>query len=101
MIEPDSRRRRRRDWKRWERGQPNELWQMDIVGGILLADRTRAKALTGLDDHSRMCVSAVLMPRERTRPVTHPSPVRSGVVAVRGRSARSVLPAWNLSAGVS
>jgi hypothetical protein len=54
-------------WKRWERGGPMELWQMDIVGGFLLADGTTAKALTGVDDHSRFCVSASLMPRERTQ----------------------------------
>jgi hypothetical protein len=42
---------------------------MDTVGGFLLADGTSAKALTGIDDHSRFCVSARLMPRERTRPV--------------------------------
>jgi hypothetical protein len=35
-----------------------ELWQMDVVGGFLLADGTAAKALTGIDDHSRFCVSA-------------------------------------------
>jgi len=29
---------------------------MDIVGGFALADGTSAKALTGIDDHSRMCV---------------------------------------------
>jgi transposase len=69
LVEPDGRRRRRRDWKRWERGRPNELWQMDVVGGFLLADGTQVKALTGVDDHSRFCVSARLMPRERTRPV--------------------------------
>jgi transposase InsO family protein len=69
LVEPDGRRRRRRDWKRWERGRPNELWQMDVVGGFLLADGTQVKALTGVDDHSRFCVSATLMPRERTRPV--------------------------------
>ena len=69
LVEPDSRRRRKREWKRWERGRPNELWQMDTVGGFLLADGSRAKALTGLDDHSRFCVSARLMPRERTGPV--------------------------------
>ena len=69
LIEPDQRRRRRRDWKRWERGLPNELWQMDVVGGFLLTDGTHAKALTGVDDHSRFCVSATLMARERTRPV--------------------------------
>jgi transposase InsO family protein len=69
VVEPDGRRRRRREWKRWERGRPNELWQMDTVGGFLLGDGTSAKALTGIDDHSRFCVSARLMPRERTRPV--------------------------------
>ena len=40
---------------------------MDIVGGFLLADGSQAKALTGVDDHSRFCVSARLMPRERTQ----------------------------------
>src|SRR4051812_37328611 len=66
LIEPGARRRRKESWKRWERGAPMELWQMDVVGGIGLADGTTAKALTGLDDHSRCCVSAQLMPRERT-----------------------------------
>jgi transposase InsO family protein len=69
MIDPADRDRRSRKWKRWERGVPMELWQMDIVGGFPLADGTSAKALTGLDDHSRMCVSARLMARERTRGV--------------------------------
>jgi transposase len=67
LVEPDGRRRRKREWKRWERGRPNELWQMDTVGGFLIADGSPAKALTGIDDHSRFCVSAKLMPRERTR----------------------------------
>jgi transposase InsO family protein len=69
LVEPDGRRRRRREWRRWERGRPNELWQMDVVGGFLLGDGSQAKALTGVDDHSRFCVSARLMPRERTRPI--------------------------------
>jgi hypothetical protein len=42
---------------------------MDVVGGIGLADGSMAKALTGLDDHSRFCVSAQVMPRERTAAV--------------------------------
>lgn len=69
MIDPALRDRRSRKWKRWERGAPMELWQMDVVGGFALADGTSAKALTGIDDHSRMCVSARLMNRERTRAV--------------------------------
>jgi transposase InsO family protein len=69
MIDPADRDRRSRKWKRWERGAPMELWQMDVVGGFALADGSCAKALTGIDDHSRMCVSAKLMSRERTRAV--------------------------------
>jgi transposase InsO family protein len=69
MIDPNLRDRRSRKWKRWERGAPMELWQMDIVGGFALADGTSAKALTGIDDHSRLCVCAKLMTRERTRAV--------------------------------
>lgn len=42
---------------------------MDIVGGFALADGTSAKDLTGVDDHSRLCVSAKSMMRERTRAV--------------------------------
>jgi transposase InsO family protein len=69
MIDPAARDSRSRKWKRWERGAPMELWQMDVVGGFPLVDGSCAKALTGLDDHSRFCVSAKLMARERTRAV--------------------------------
>jgi len=69
VIDPITRRRRRETWKRWERAAPMELWQFDVVHGFLLADGTAAKALTGIDDHSRFCVSARLMARERTQAV--------------------------------
>jgi len=69
VIDPMTRRRRRETWKRWERGGPMELWQLDLVHGFLLADGSSAKALTGIDDHSRYCVSARLMARERTQSV--------------------------------
>ena len=69
VIDPISRRRRRETWKRWERAAPMELWQLDVVHGFLLADGTAAKALTGIDDHSRYCISARLMARERTHAV--------------------------------
>ncbi|UVO12594.1 IS481 family transposase [Mycobacterium sp. SVM_VP21] len=69
LIESSGRDRRSRKWKRWERGAPMELWQMDVVGGFPLADGTSVKALTGIDDHSRMCVCARLMVRERARAV--------------------------------
>lgn len=69
IIDPLQRQRRSEKWKRWERGAPMELWQLDVVHGFLLADGTSAKALTGVDDHSRYCVSARPMARERTQPV--------------------------------
>lgn len=64
LIDPARRRRRDRKFKRWERAAAMELWQMDVVGGFVLAGGRRAKALTGIDDHSRFCVSARLMLRE-------------------------------------
>lgn len=70
LIDPSQRRRRDRKFKRWERGTPMELWQMDVVGGFVLADGRKAKALTGVDDHSRFCVSAHLMFRETSRNVS-------------------------------
>jgi hypothetical protein len=45
-----------------------ELWQMDIVGGVRLADGTEAKIVSGVDDHSRFCISALVVPRATARP---------------------------------
>ncbi len=67
LIDPRRSKRELEPWKRWERSAAMELWQMDVVGGFLMSDGTAAEALTGVDDHSRFCVSARLMPRERTQ----------------------------------
>lgn len=69
LIDPGARKPRSKKFKRWERGTAMELWQMDVVGGILLADGTTLKALTGIDDHSRFMVCAGLMRRENSRSV--------------------------------
>jgi transposase InsO family protein len=68
LITPQARRRRRSDYKRWERTRAMELWQMDVVGGVRLADGTEAKVVTGVDDHSRFCVSAHVVARATARP---------------------------------
>jgi len=47
LIETVPRRCRGEKWRPWERGSPMELWQMDVVGGIGLADGSELKALTG------------------------------------------------------
>jgi hypothetical protein len=44
LIDPQRRRRRRSDYRRWERSRAMELWQMDVVGRIYLADGTELSA---------------------------------------------------------
>jgi transposase InsO family protein len=63
------RRRGRDQYVRWERERPMELWQMDIVGGVMLADGTEAKVVTGVDDHSRFAVIATVVRRATGRAV--------------------------------
>jgi hypothetical protein len=46
-----------------------ELWQLDVMGRVFLADQTKLKLATGVDDHSRFCVVARLMPRATARRV--------------------------------
>jgi transposase InsO family protein len=69
LIEPQKRRRKREDYRRWERLRPMELWQMDVMGGVRLEDGRELKVVTGIDDHSRFCVCAHLTPRATARPV--------------------------------
>jgi transposase InsO family protein len=45
-----------------------ELWQMDALGGVRLGDGSEAKLITGIDDHSRFCVSALVVARATARP---------------------------------
>ena len=69
LLDPQARRKRRSDYKRWERGRAMELWQMDVMGGVRLSDGSELKVVTGIDDHSRFCVSAMVVRRATARPV--------------------------------
>jgi transposase InsO family protein len=69
LVDPQKRKRKREDYRRWERSRSMELWQMDIMGGVRLRSGAELKIITGLDDHSRFCVSAFLVPRATARPV--------------------------------
>ena len=69
LIDPLARRRRDEKFRRWERAAPMELWQFDVVGGIYLEDGSELKCLTGVDDHSRFCISAGLMRRANSKSV--------------------------------
>lgn len=69
LIELRRRKRRRDEYRRWERDRPMQLWQMDVMGGVMLDDGTELKVLTGVDDHSRFCVAAGLMRRATSKAV--------------------------------
>jgi transposase len=69
LIEPSPRKRPKDSYLRWERDEPMALWQLDIVGGVFLADGTEAKVVTGVDDHSRYCVIARVVARATGRAV--------------------------------
>src|SRR5277367_3577132 len=74
LLEHRTRRRRRESFKRWQRDAPMQLWQMDIVGGVMIVDAAtgglrEAKVVTGVDDHSRYCVIAKVVARATGRAV--------------------------------
>lgn len=54
-----------RDFQRFERESPNDLWQMDFKGHFALKEGGRCHPLTVLDDHSRFSVGLVACDNER------------------------------------
>jgi transposase InsO family protein len=69
LVNPVRRRRRREDFIAWERPEPMELWQLDIVGSVMMADGSEIKVITGVDDHARYCVIAKVVRRATGRAV--------------------------------
>jgi transposase InsO family protein len=74
LVVTRPRKRPRESYRRWERPGPMQLWQIDIVGGVMICDpRTgelrEAKVVTGVDDHSRFCVIAAVTERATGRAV--------------------------------
>ncbi|MFC3452708.1 IS481 family transposase [Amycolatopsis speibonae] len=55
LVEPQEQRHQRK-YRRWQRDAPMQLWQLDIMGGVFLADGRECKLVTGIDDHSRFMV---------------------------------------------
>jgi len=60
LVVPQAQRHKRK-YKRWQRETPMALWQLDLVGGIYLADGRECKMLSGIDDHSRFVGCAVVL----------------------------------------
>ncbi|MEU0518904.1 IS481 family transposase [Streptosporangium sp. NPDC006007] len=69
LIVPGQRRRPRASYVRWERETPMELWQLDVMGAVMLADGRELKLISGIDDHSRFIVIAQLVVRASGRAV--------------------------------
>jgi transposase len=69
LVDAKSRKRRRDDYLRWERDGPMQLWQMDIMGSVMLRGDKEVKLISGVDDHSRFCVIAKVVPRQTSRAV--------------------------------
>ena len=55
-----------RTFQRFERPEPNDLWQMDFKGHFALDDGRRCHPLTVLDDHSRYALGLRACGDERT-----------------------------------
>ena len=68
------RKRPRSSFVRFERPEPMQMWGIDIVEGLWLVDPATgelraAKVVTGVDDHSRFCVMAMVSERATGRAV--------------------------------
>jgi transposase InsO family protein len=56
----------KREYRRFERSEPNELWQMDTKGFFIIKDWGKVFPLDILDDYSRFCIDSHLLSFERT-----------------------------------
>lgn len=104
----------KRDFERFERESPNELWQMDFKGHFALGGGGRCRPLTLLDDHSRFLLGVWACENERAdtvRPFLErafrlyglPQAIlcdNGGPWSSRGAACPSALEAWLLRLGV-
>jgi transposase InsO family protein len=69
LVTAVPRKRRREDYRRWERPVAMQLWQLDIMGSVFLASGRELKLVSGVDDHSRFCVIAKVVTQATGRAV--------------------------------
>jgi transposase InsO family protein len=75
LVEAAPRKRPRSDYVRWERAESMQLWQLDIMGSVMITDPgmvggvREVKLISGIDDHSRYCVIAAVTARGTSRAV--------------------------------
>jgi transposase InsO family protein len=59
----------KREWQRFERPNPNDLWQMDFKGHVGMTNGQRCHPLTVIDDHSRYAVGLIACADETNQTV--------------------------------
>ena len=65
MLDPKES-EKHRAWERFERSEPNDLWQMDYKGHVAMGSHgARCHPLVVLDDHSRYCIGLRACGNER------------------------------------
>lgn len=69
LVDHKPRKRKPGEYKRWERSRAMELWQADVMSVVELVEGMRLQLVTSLDDHSRFCVMAKLLPRATAKPI--------------------------------
>lgn len=85
-IVPHAPRKKLVTYKRWERGRPMELWQMDVVGGVLTDDGTEAKASRALTTTAGSSCAAGSWPAQRCVRCASTSPRPWSAMASQKRS---------------
>lgn len=75
LVAAIARKRRREDYRRWERQVSMQLWQLDVMGSVFLVDGTECKLISGVDDHSRFAVIGKVVTRASS---TRPTPPSNG-----------------------
>lgn len=81
LVEPEES-LKRKEFVRFERSEPNELWQMDFKGPFPIGNGARCHPLTIVDDHSRFALGVQALPGESgelTRPALIPILRRYGL----------------------
>ncbi len=53
-----------RRYERFEKAEPNDMWQMDYKGWFRMAGGQKCHPLNVIDDHSRFCVRSVALPSQ-------------------------------------
>ena len=69
LVTPQARKRKRSDYKRWERSGRWSCGRWTSSAGSASSTGSEAKIVSGIDDHSRFVVSARVVARATARPV--------------------------------